>query len=99
MKDTRLSITKKRLDDILRAHGVTSASVFGSFARGDAGPESDLDLLVTYRAGTNLFDIIDLQNELERALGRKVDLVSEKYISTRLAKRIKDDVKPLSSIL
>ena len=92
-------IDEKQLKDLLRKHGVVKASVFGSFARGDAKQDSDLDLLVTYRPGTSLFDTIDLQNELERALGRKVDLVSEKYLSKRLAKRINQDVKPLSSIL
>lgn len=94
-----LFINKDRLEAILQSHGVTKVSVFGSFARGDANPDSDLDLLVRYRAGTSLFDVIDLQNELEQALGRKVDIVSEKYIRPRLAKRIKQDIKPLSSVL
>jgi uncharacterized protein len=73
---------------ILKRYGVQEAAVFGSFSTGDATASSDLDLLVTYAPGTTLFDICQLQNELETLLGRKVDLVSRKSLSNRLAKRI-----------
>jgi len=99
MKSTTLEISKVELEAVLHARGVLKASVFGSFARGDASHDSDLDLLVTYRSGTTLFDIINLQDELERLTGRKVDLVPEKYLSQRLAKRIRKDIKPLSSVV
>ena len=95
----RLSISSEQLTAILKNYGVTDVSVFGSFGRGDAGPKSDLDLLVTYKPGTTLFDAANLQDELEQILGRRVDLVSRKYLSKRLASRIKDDVRPISSIL
>ena len=97
--NTLLSANKPQLEAALDEYGVTKALVFGSFARGEATPDSDLDLLVTYRNGVNLFDVIALQNKLEKLLGRKVDLVSEKYLSPRLAKRIKDDIKPLASFV
>ncbi len=90
---------EKQVMAILNSHGVTDASVFGSFARGDAGVDSDLDLLVTYRQGTTLFDIFTLQDDLEHEVGRKVDLVSSRSISPRLAKRIKDDVRPLVEVV
>jgi predicted nucleotidyltransferase len=93
------ALDKQQLEAILKAHGVTKVSVFGSFARGEVTADSDLDLLVTYKPGTTLFDVIDLQDELEKALGRNVDLVSEKYIRPRLAKRIKQDLKPLSALV
>lgn len=74
--------------------------MFGSYARGtDLRPESDIDLLVTYKPGTTLFDVADLQKELEQALGRKVDLISKKRISNRLSKRIEKDIRPLASVL
>ena len=99
MKNTSQTIDKKKLESILRAYGVTRVSVFGSFARGEATKDSDLDLLVSYKPGTNLFDVIDLQNELEQALGRRVDLVSEKFLRPRLARRIKSELKPLATAL
>lgn len=97
--NTSLQISEKQLTTVLNAHGVIDASVFGSFARGEASDASDLDLLVTYKPGTTLFDVIDLQDELEQILGRRVDLISKKYLSERLAKRIRGDIKPLSAVL
>lgn len=76
----------------LKKYGVTAASVFGSYARGDATINSDLDLLVTYAAKTTFFKVVDLQDELESVTGNKVDLVSAKHIKPRLAARIESDL-------
>ena len=59
---------------ILIRHKVRSAAVFGSQVRGEARPDSDLDLLVDYPADYSLLDIAGLKLELEEALGRTVDL-------------------------
>ena len=99
MSNISLAMAKPEIDAILKRYGVVDVSVFGSFARNEATATSDLDLLVTYKPGTNLFDVMSLQDELEVALGRKVDLVSQKYISHRLAKRITNDIRPLSAVL
>lgn len=100
MNADQTSTNSQKINAILKRYGVLEASVFGSFARGsDIRPESDVDLLVTYKPGTTLFDVANLQDELEQVLGRKVDLISQKYMSERLAKRIKKDVRPLSSVL
>jgi predicted nucleotidyltransferase len=61
---------------ILREFGVRHASLFGSVARGDQRPESDLDLLVDLPSGASLFDLSRLALALEDALGRPVDLVT-----------------------
>jgi hypothetical protein len=55
--------------------GVSRLQVFGSVARGEAGPESDVDLLVDLRSDLDLFDFIDVKLYLEAALGCRVDLV------------------------
>jgi hypothetical protein len=52
-----LSATAEELRAILKKHGVAKASVFGSYARGEAGPNSDLDLLVELASGRNLLDL------------------------------------------
>jgi predicted nucleotidyltransferase/DNA-binding XRE family transcriptional regulator len=57
------------------AHGVGITGVFGSVARGDDGPDSDVDLLVTLPAGMGVFDLGRVANELEALLGARVDLV------------------------
>lgn len=63
----------------LRAMGVTALSLFGSVARGQAGPESDVDMAVTldYDLGLDLFDFIVLQDHVGGLLGTRADLVTE----------------------
>jgi predicted nucleotidyltransferase len=60
----------------LKRYGVEAISLFGSVARGDAGPRSDVDLLVDVQRGTTLFGLARLQHYLEDLLGRPVDLVT-----------------------
>ncbi len=69
---------------ILLRYNVRTASLFGSMARGEAGPDSDVDLLVEYSRGTTLFDIAELKMELEEALGCKVDLTSPQTLKPRI---------------
>lgn len=61
----------------LRAHGVISAHLFGSGARGDAQPESDIDLLVSFSRPTTLFAQLRLAETLRRVCGRPVDLMTD----------------------
>jgi hypothetical protein len=61
---------------IARAHGVRSVRLFGSVARGEEGPASDVDLLVELDPGRSLLDLIGLENDLSDALGRKVDALT-----------------------
>ena len=56
------------------AHGVRSLELFGSAARGEDRPNSDLDFIVELEPGRSLLDLIGLADDLELALGRKVDL-------------------------
>jgi len=62
--------------------------VFGSVRRGEAGDLSDLDLLVDMAAGRTLFDLVALSDELEKALGVDVDVVTEGSLSPYLRDRI-----------
>lgn len=69
---------------MLKPHGVVRVSVFGSFARGEAGPGSDIDILVRFKDPKSLFELVRIQDELEQALHRKVDLVTEGAVSPYL---------------
>ena len=60
----------------LHEHGVKSLSVFGSMARGDATPESDIDILVEFERPVGLFELIRLKLHLEELTGKRVDLVT-----------------------
>ena len=62
--------------------------MFGSFGSGDAGPNSDVDLIVELTNPTGLLALVRLERELEEALGRSVDLLTENAISPHLRDRI-----------
>jgi uncharacterized protein len=69
--------------------------VFGSVARGEANEKSDVDLLVHFRQGASLFDLIDLKEEAEKLLGLDVDVVSDGGLSPYLKDRILNEARPL----
>lgn len=71
-----------------RAVRATSVRVFGSAARGEDTELSDLDLLVEVPKGTTLLDMVGLQQQLEDALGLKVDLVTPFDLPERVRERV-----------
>ena len=78
-------------EEILRIasrHGASNVRVFGSVARGEAGPESDVDFLVTLEKGRSLLDRAALLLDLEQALGCKVDVVTERGLKERIRERV-----------
>lgn len=73
----------------LRRSGVRSLAIFGSVARDQAGPESDVDILVEFDRPGGLFDFVNLKLQLEDWLGRRVDLVEPEG----LRPEFRDDVR------
>jgi predicted nucleotidyltransferase len=69
-------------------HGAHNLRVFGSVARGEAGPESDLDILVEMEPGTSLLDHVALMQDLEDLLQRKVHVVSERALHWYIRDRV-----------
>ncbi len=67
---------RREISDLVRHHRGRSAALFGSVARGDETPESDIDFLVEFEPGSSLFDLMDLQEALGQLLGVPVDVVS-----------------------
>ena len=66
------------LADVCKRYGVAELSVFGSVARGEAGPDSDIDLLFALAPDARLgFALFDLEDELSRIFGRPVDLLEK----------------------
>ena len=76
-------------------HGAQNLRVFGSAARGEAGPESDVDLLVRMEEGRSLLDLSALVLDLRELLGVKVDVVSEDGLYWLLRRRILKEARPL----
>ena len=62
--------------------------IFGSMARGEAGPDSDVDILVNLNPGRSLLDIVAIKQDLEDLLGRKVDVVTEAAISPYIREQV-----------
>ena len=85
-------------DEILRIaaqHGATNVRVFGSVARGTAGPESDLDLLVEVTGETTSWFPGGLIADLEELLGAKVDIAEESTLHRRIRDRVLAEARPL----
>ena len=91
-------LLKAKRDEILRLaekHGAQNVRVFGSVARGEAGPDSDIDFLVEMEPGRSLLDLGGLWADLTELLGRKVDIVTERSIYWLLRRRILKEARPL----
>jgi predicted nucleotidyltransferase len=71
------------ITELVRAHRGVSVSLFGSAARGEDLPGSDIDLLVEFEPGSSLFDLLHLQDDLEALLGCRVDVVSAGGLKAR----------------
>jgi uncharacterized protein len=90
LKDKRSAVIA-----VASKHGALNPRIFGSVARGDAGPESDIDLLVKMEEGRSLLDLSALVQDLRDLLGVKVDVVSEDGLYWLLRRRILKEAKPL----
>jgi predicted nucleotidyltransferase len=91
-------LLKDHREDILRIatqHGAHNVRVFGSVARGEARPDSDVDLLVEMEAGRSLLDLGGLLMDLQALLGRKVDVVTDKGLLDRIRVRVLQEARPL----
>lgn len=76
-----LVVDQNQLADICRRYHVVTLELFGSRARGEAGPDSDVDLLVTFAAGhIPGLEFVTLAEELEACFGRAVDLLTRASI-------------------
>jgi len=80
---------------IAEKYGVRNVRIFGSVARGEADDESDVDLLVEPMPGFTLLKSSAMSRELERLLGRRVDVVSERGLRERIRDRVLKEAIPL----
>ena len=78
---------KPEILKVLKKHGIVRAGIFGSYARGDFREDSDIDILIETSKPLG-FAFVGVQFELEEKLGKKVDLLTYKYLSPYLKKRI-----------
>ena len=88
MKQLTVEEIKQKTIPVLKKAGIKRSSLFGSYVRGEQTEKSDVDLLVEYPKHTSLFDVVELKNNLEDALGKSVDLVGFNVIKPRLKQYI-----------
>ncbi len=86
---------REQILQLARRHGVTRVRVFGSMARGDAGPQSDVDLLVDVGANPSPWFPGGLVADLEALLGRRVQVVTERGLDELLRDRVLNEAVPL----
>jgi predicted nucleotidyltransferase len=79
---------RQRIFEVAREHGAENIRIFGSVARGEAGPQSDIDFLISLEPGRSALDIGGFLMDLQDLLGCRVDIVTE----SGLNKLIKDQV-------
>ena len=83
------------LIELCRQNDVKQLSLFGSMARGDETPHSDMDLLVEFSKRKSLLALVALERQFSLLFGREVDLLTEAAISPYLRNRIKQDARVL----
>ncbi len=79
------------LPELKTRYPIEQMAIFGSRARGDATPESDVDILVSFNGRIGI-EFIDLADELEKILGKKVDLVTMESLKPRQWVYIKNQI-------
>jgi len=82
-----------KLISILKKHGAKKIEIFGSYARGEQKETSDLDVIVEFEKRKSLLELVGIEQELEDALGIKVDLLTRASISPYLIERIEKESK------
>lgn len=91
-----VDVDERRLAELCDRYGIAELELFGSSARGEAGPDSDIDILYTVRPGRRLgWEIEDLADELSGLLGRPVDLVSRRALHPLLRPAVLADAMTL----
>ncbi len=86
---------KKQLEEICRQNGVAMLGVFGSVARGEDTPESDVDLLVKFKETPDFIEFIRLENKFVELFEKKVDLVTEGFLHPQIKENVLKDLKIL----
>ena len=84
---------KHKIEPILKQHGVKYAALFGSAARGEDHPQSDVDILVRLGRPTGMIGYMRLIEGLESSLQKKVDLVTEGSLNKHVRPYVLPDLK------
>jgi hypothetical protein len=87
-RDDVLIKLKEQRQELTEQYGIASLFLFGSVARDEALPDSDIDLLVEFKQPIGLFQFIELQQQLEALLGCKVDLGTKRSLKVQFKDQV-----------
>jgi len=90
--DEIIQVLRESVPDLSERYNVKQLGVFGSYVRGEADGESDLDILVEFERAPTLWAFIRLERELSDKLGVKVDMVMKKTLKPRIGKEVLKEV-------
>jgi predicted nucleotidyltransferase len=90
-RDEVVAILQAQQQTLRKQFSVRSLSLFGSIARNDARPDSDVDLLVEFDRPTGYFGLVRLQQFLKDTLGREVDLGTPGSLRPTLRERVRKE--------
>lgn len=90
-----VDLDAKKLAALCARLGIRRLSVFGSVARGEERPESDIDLLAEFSDRVTLLDLVRAERELADELGRRVDLLTPAALSPHLRDRVQSEARVL----
>jgi uncharacterized protein len=88
-------IPAQEILQVAQRYGATSVRVFGSHARGQARPDSDLDLLVEVDESATLFSLLSMEHELEQLLGIPVEVLTAEDIHPLDRDQVLREAEPL----
>lgn len=90
-----LKARRSAILEVARRHGAGAVRIFGSVLHGEAGADSDVDILVRFERERSLLDQIALQQDLSDLLGREVDVVSEPALHWFIRDQVLAEAEPL----
>lgn len=91
------TLNKSRLEEICRKNQVEFLGIFGSVARGEDRKDSDVDVLIRFSPQVRIgyFKLYDIEQEIAKSFGRKIDLVTQDALSPYINERVYSDLKPI----
>lgn len=95
-KEQVLKALEALRDEVQRRYKVKSLALFGSLVRGEQSTSSDIDILVEFEDGADLFDLVGLSAFLEERLQERVDIVPKRALRAELKDAILKEAIPLA---
>lgn len=94
---TSLNVNKARIEDVCKKYQVEFLGVFGSAARGESRPDSDVDLLIRFspQAKVGYFKLFDVEQSLTINFGKRVDLVTQDALSPYIKDQVYSDLQTI----